>query len=822
MYTFLACFLSLTVVKSPTDSFQVIEALFAREQYEEALGGYKGLIKFEDTAPEALYRMGECYYNLEQYEEAILVFKHLRETYTENYLCPEAIYSIGICWLVLGDTKQASHYLIDEIDEFPGYIDEKRILSGKGIALYAEGKYRDALIHLERLHTKEGLYYRGKCYAKLGDPLRAIGIYKQLMKKYPKTKIAEYAAFKMGDALFENKDYPGAAEKYQSFMDHYPWTELKDYARYKLGCCYLDQGQYEKAIQLFLYEIKAPDPWLCAHSWYQLGISRMKINRLEDAIKCYQRTKADHPDMRVAALAHVKYGQSYIQRGDTTGAQLSFQQVSSVYPTGNFAGLGDFLTGTAFYIQGRFVEAVEHYHKIIRLHPASEALLPAYAMMLYCYLQLGSFEEGASVGSSLYKIIRHEDPKEPWVGRAKLYLGELYYYLDRYPKAIDFYEEVIKDFLIPEVKAPAFIGKGWCMIEQGDTKEGHDILKDAYQRWSTTDTNWAVSSLYGWGVASFNGGDFEDAYNTFLFGVGDLYPECEVAGNAYYHGGKAIAALGKYGTAIEYWQKVLDEYPTCKVASNAAFDLGRVYFMAGQYDEAIGSYETILEDYPKSDIVREAQFQMGATYYSAQEYEDAVREFQKFIDLYPGDPLRDQARTQIQTVLYIWGQQDREVLVELIEKYPGSEFAAEAQWQIAAEIYNDEEYEEAIKEFQKLVVNFPESPKTAEAQYFIISAYGILEKYDKRIEECKRFLNYFPNDAKVPDVYFQMGATYFNIGRYVDAIGAFEVIIDNYKDYEKYNRAGYYLGISYKNLGEKKKSERLLEKFGEETKEAEE
>ncbi len=818
MCTFLAYFLVLAVVKSPTDSFQVIEALFAREQYEEAILGYKGLIKFEDTAPEALYRMGECYYNLEQHEEAILVFNHLRETYIESYLCPEAIYSIGICWLVLGDTKKASQFLIDEIDEFPGYVDEKRTLSGKGIALYAEGKYKDALIHLERLHTKEGLYYRGKCYAKMGDPLRAIGIYKQLIRKYPKTKIAEYSAFSMGDALFENKDYPGAAEKYQSFLKKYPWTELKDYARYKLGCCYLDQKHYEKAIQLFLYEVKAPDPWLCAHSWYQLGISRMKLDRLEDAIKSYQRTKADYPDMRVAALSHIKYGQSFIQRGDTTGAQLSFQQVSSVYPTGNFAGLGDFLTGTAFYIQGRFVEAIEYYQRIIRLHPASEALLPAYAMMLYCYLQLGSFEDGASIGSSLYKILRHEDPKEPWVGRAKLYLGELYYYLDRYPKAIDFYDEIIKDFLIPEVKAPAFIGKGWCLIEQDKTKEGHDILHDAYERWSSTDTSWAIASIYGWGIASFNGGDFEDAYNAFLYGVGELYPESEVAGNAYYHGGKALSAMKDYGNAITYWQKVLDDYPACKLAPNAAFDLGRTYFMAGKYEDAISSYEIILEDYPTSDIVKETQFQIGMTYYSAREYEDAVREFQKFVKVYPTDPLKAEAVKQIQTVLYVWGQEDEEVLAELIEKYPGSEFAAEAQWQIAAGIYNEGEYENAIKEFQKLIVNFPESDKIAQAQYFIISGYGVLEKFDKRIEECKRFLNYFPNDAKVPDVYFQLGATYFNLGRYVDAISAFQVIIDKYKDFEKYKRAGYYLGISYKNLGEKDKSERLMEKFGEESK----
>ncbi|MBI4722000.1 MAG: tetratricopeptide repeat protein [Candidatus Stahlbacteria bacterium] len=828
MYLFTISLLIGVTTKCPTDSFQAVEALFAREQYEEAIKGYESLIKFEDTAAEALYRMGECYYNLHRYEDAITVFRHIMESYKDTYLCPEAIYSTGMCWLVLGDVAMAKKYLIDEIDRFPGYTEDKRVLCGKGICLYAEGKYKDALIFLDRLQTKEGLYYRARCYARLGDPLKAIDIYKDLIAKYAGTKLAEYSAYSMGDALFENKDYPGALEKYTDFLAKYPWTELKDYARYKLGCCHLNKEEYEKSIQYFIYTVKAKDPWLSAHSWYQLGVARMKLKRIDEGVGCYSKVKTDYPDMRVAALAHIGHGQSYIIRGDTVGAQMSFKQVVSVYPTGNFAGLGDHLAGTAFYIQGRYVEAIEHYQKVIKLYPASEALLPSYTMQIFCYLQLGRFEEGASIGTSLYKLITGFDPQEPWIGRAKLYLGEAYYYLDRYPKAIDFYDECIKDFLIPEVKAPAWVGRGWCLLEQGKTKDAHDLLKDAYERWNLTDTNLAISSMYGWAISSFNGQDFEDAYTVFLSGIGELYPECAVAGNSYYHGGKAIAALGKYGSSIEYWQKVLDQYPTCLRAPDAAFDLGRIYFLAGKYDEAIGCYETILEDYTKHPLAKDAQFQLAATYYQLREYENAIREFQKFKDLYPEDSLAPQAKQQIATCLYVWGQEEPDMLKELVEKYPEVDLAAEAQWQIAAAAYNvaveseaPEDYENAIKEFQRVIVNFPESDKGVDAQYYIIMTYGSIKNYEKRIEECRRFLQYFPKHEKVPDVYFQMGATFFNMGRYVDAIEPFQTILDKYKDYKNYNKAGFWLGNAYRNLGEKEKAERLLKQFKEETIEGE-
>ncbi|MDD2890020.1 MAG: tetratricopeptide repeat protein [bacterium] len=814
MWLFLASFLMLRVVKAPTDSFEVIEKLFMREQYKEALAGYKVLVKYEDTAEEALYRIGECYYNLRDYREAIKTFEYLLNTYKKSYLAPEAIWGVGLCWLVLGDTKMARKYLIDEIDKFPGYVDEKRTLCGKGITLYADGKYKDALVYLEQLHTKEGLYYRAKCYAAMGDPLRAIETYKEAIDRYPGTKLAEYSAFCMGDALFDNKDYPGAAKKYEDFMRKFAWSELKEYARYKMGCCYYDAGNYEKSIQMFQYSIKSEDQWLAAHSYYQLGMARKKLKRIEDAITCFQTTKADYPTMRVAALAHVRYGQCFIDRGDTTGAQLSFQQVISAYPTGNFAGLGDFLTASAFFIEKRYTEAIERYQRVLNLFPKSEVILPSYAMMLYSYLQLGKYVEGASIGTSQLKLIP-PDSGELWVGRSKLFLGELYYYLDRYPKAKEFYGEVMDEFLDPEVKAPAFLGNAYCILEQGETKTAHDMMKDAYQRWGEWDTTLAISALYGWGIASFNGGDFEDAYNTFLFGVGDMYPEKipAIAGNAYYHGGKALSATGKYANAIEYWKKVLDEYPTCPRAPDAAFDLGRTYYMAGKFSDAEDNYTLILEKYTKSSKAKEAQFQLGAAYYAAKEYEDAIREYNKFINLYPEDTLANQAKTQIQTALYISGTEDPDKWKELINKYPTSDLAAEAQYMIAADVYNKEEYEQAIVEFQKLVVNFPKSPHAVESQYYIIGIYGTLKQYDKKIEEINRFLRYFPNDKKVPDIYFQLGATYFNLKKYMDALKPFQTVIDKYPDYDKRNDAGYYLGVCYDALGEPATANRLKEKF---------
>lgn len=784
--------------------------MFFYRQYKEAIKGYEKLVKYEDTAPEALFRIAECYYNLKEYEKAVQFFEYIIKDYKGYYLCPEALYSLGMCWLTLGDIKAAKHYLIDEIDKFPGYTKEKRVLNGRGMVLFAEGKYKDALIYLKPLRTKEGLYYKAKCYAGLGNPLEALQIYKELVNKYPGTKLAEYAFYSMGDALFESKDYAGAIRKYEDFLELYPWSELKGYARYKLGCSYLHEGEYEKAITCFHFGIQSHDPWLTAHAYYQLGTALLLVERSQKAIEAYQRVKTDYPDMRVAALANIKYGQTYLTRDDTLGAQISFQQVASVYPTGSFAGLGDYLAGTNEFVQGKYIEAIEHYQRVLKLFPGSEVLIPSYTMMLFCYNQMGSYSEGAATGISFYKLL--EGKKGIWVGRAKLFLAELYYYLDRHQKAKDLYDEVLTSYPFLELKALAYIGKAWCILEEGRYDVAHQMLKEAYERWSA-DTSLALSSIYGRGIASFNKRDFEDAYQCFLFGIGESYSESELAGDAFYHGGKALAATGRYANAIEYWEKVLSDYPDCASAPIAAFELGRTYYLAGDYEKAINYYKLILNQYPYSQTARDAQFQIGSTYYTAGNFKDAIQEFQKVIDLYPEDPLAIQAKDQVEISYYRWGQENPEILKQFVRLHSDADLAADAQWEIAAQLYNDEDYEGAIKEFRKLIVDFPKSERAAEAQFFIISAYGALQDYEKRIEACKKFIEYFPDAEQVSEVYYQLGATYFNLAKYEEAIKAFQEIIDKYPDSEHYREAGYFLGACYKNLGEKDKGEKLMEKF---------
>ncbi|MCK4329219.1 tetratricopeptide repeat protein [candidate division WOR-3 bacterium] len=801
------------VSKTPVERLEEVEVIFAHHQYEDAIKGYKLLTGFDETAPEALYRIGECYYNLGEYNEAIYTFRDLIDKHESSYIAPEAIYACGMAYLARGDSERAKEYLVKKIDEFPGYSEDKRILSGKGILLYFEGRYEEAMVFFEDAVTKEGLFYKAKCLARLGKPLQALAIYKKLANSFKDENFAEYCHYGMADALFYNKDYAGAIEKYEFFIEKYPWSHLKEYSRYKLGCCYFHEGDYEASLFCYKYSTDSRDRFLAAHSIYMIGKALTETGRINEAITMFQEAKSSYPDLRVAAIANFEYGRSYIALGDTLNSLIAFNQMSSIYPTGSFAGMGDYLAGVTFLSDKRYTEAIERFQNILRYFSISEIAIPAYAMMVYSYNLMQDYNEGASVSSSFEHLI--ESKGGIWVGRAKLFLGELYYYMDRIAKAKTFYESVLKDYdEVVLLKAPAYVSKGWCILEEGRYNTAKDIFESAFQRYGS-DTSLAIASLYGWGIASFNMGEYDEAYQVFLFGIGDEFQDSPIAGDAYYYGGKALFVTQKYANAIDYWEKVLINYPESEKAPYAAFDLAVTYKQAAEYTKAINHFRLVVNQYPESELASEAQFQLGATYFNAGDYVNAIREYDKYSILYQESPQAQTAKDQMELSYYMLGQDNPEALDILINEHSSSQYAAEAQWIRAGSAFNDENYANAVIEFRKLVTNFSESPYAEDAQYYIILSYAKLKQPMKELEEAEKFIRYFPESDKVPSAFNIMGVVYYNLGSYEDALRIFKKVLAEYPDGEEYNKAGRYIAKTYQAIGDEEKAQEYITRFGE-------
>lgn len=91
-----------------------------------------------------------------------------------------------------------------------------------------------------------------------------------------------------------------------------------------------------------------------------------------------------------------------------------------------------------------------------------------------------------------------------------------------------------------------------------------------------------------------------------------------------------------YDLATQEFQDYMKYYGDTDLASNAQFYLGEVAFMQGQYQTALDAYNRVIENYPKSFKTASARMRKGFCLAELGQKASAVRELRAVVRLYPG------------------------------------------------------------------------------------------------------------------------------------------------------------------------------------------
>lgn len=93
-----------------------------RNQYDDAIKGFRDYLKYcgdRKAAPDARFWIGEAYYSMEKYKDALNEFEFLLKDYPKTDKRPSVLYKMGLCHEELGQKKDARFLYKKLIDEFP-------------------------------------------------------------------------------------------------------------------------------------------------------------------------------------------------------------------------------------------------------------------------------------------------------------------------------------------------------------------------------------------------------------------------------------------------------------------------------------------------------------------------------------------------------------------------------------------------------------------------------------------------------------------------------------------------------------------------------
>ena len=103
------------------DNYQTALGLFHERRYQEAVTDFEQLLAVNSShsyADNAQYWIGECYYAMGKYNEAIMAFEKV-QSFPKSNKNDYALFKLGQCYSKLGDSESAKREFQQLIDTYP-------------------------------------------------------------------------------------------------------------------------------------------------------------------------------------------------------------------------------------------------------------------------------------------------------------------------------------------------------------------------------------------------------------------------------------------------------------------------------------------------------------------------------------------------------------------------------------------------------------------------------------------------------------------------------------------------------------------------------
>ncbi|MCJ7790715.1 MAG: tetratricopeptide repeat protein [Candidatus Atribacteria bacterium] len=278
-----------------------------------------------------LFDGGVIYYNMEDYNNAIITFQQLINDYPDSGYADDAQYYIGyINEKKLGYYIQALLEYQKLIDNYPNseFADDAQL--GTGNCYYVTKDYSHAIEAYQKLiddYSESSLlplaqYSIAQSYRKLANYAQAILEFTKTIENYPESEYAAPAQYYLAYSYYDTQDYNQAILEFQITIDNYPdstWPGESDRliapcAQYYIGWCYGQKlGQWSDAIIAFQLVIDnyPNSSWgngqeIPPDAQYQIGWSYEQLVLWCEAVVSYQLVIDNYPGTTWSNLAEVR------------------------------------------------------------------------------------------------------------------------------------------------------------------------------------------------------------------------------------------------------------------------------------------------------------------------------------------------------------------------------------------------------------------------------------------------------------------------------------------------------------------------------------
>ena len=277
--------------------------------------------------------------------------------------------------------------------------------------------------------------------------------------------------------------------------------------------------------------------------------------------------------------------------------------------------------------------------------------------------------------------------------------------------------------------------------------------------------------------AQYYKGDYKkalDSYQKYL----DNTAKAETG--LLFRAGYANYAAGNTAKGIEYLDKAAAAKDT--VSYYASYYLGILYLKQGNKPYALNAFNYAKKNPKDKKLAEESSFQFAKVSYDAGKPDLAIEEFEKFLTANPSSEHAVEVK-ELLAQAYVNGNNFNKA-IEYIEALPSRNQYINQAYQKAAylkgsELFNKNEYSEAVKYFSKSLEYPIDKDYVTLASFWSAEAYSVGLKYD---EAASNYLRVVSAAAVDPEILLKarygLGYAYFNLQAYDKALFSFKEFVN--------------------------------------------
>lgn len=621
---------------------QLFEEVKGNERYAEGLSYYQAdmnfkLGKFQEAIDLALEQyetakplekselskiVGESYFNLERYDEAIPYLKEYKGK--RGRWNNTDYYQLGYAYYLQGNYESA-------IGEFSKIVDGRNAVAQNAYYHLAESylkleqkqqalnAFKNASEMDYNLQIQEDAWLN---YAKLsyeiGNSYQSTPeVLLSFIKAYPDNGNNEELKDLLIDSYITSRNYGAALELLEnnkSFGNKVAYQKVAFYRGVEL----YNDGNYEEAVSYFDKSLKEPiDAVFTARATFWKAESDYNNSRFEESLVGFKQFLQLPQASQTPEYENSRYNLAYnyfsLKNYSEAITNYSMYLESS---TSDKARRNDAYLRLAdsHFVTSKYWPAMDNYNKAIEGDSPNKDYAAFQKAISYGFVDRADkkLENLKNFGAKYPKSIYRDD--------ALYELGNTYLSKDQSDKAVGAYDALVNDFPGSRYVAKSLLKKALVLDNQGNSNEALAIFKKVAGDFAGTEESLqAVSSAKIIYIDEGRVNEYADWVNTLDF----VEVENAELDDATYQAAETPYLENNTRLARTRFETYLQDFPNGRHALKASFYLAQMYYADNESEKAIPRYRFVLEK-ERNEFTEQSLARISEMLLAEKDYDEAL------------------------------------------------------------------------------------------------------------------------------------------------------------------------------------------------------